>query len=74
LPTLFDERLEALHVAVHATRDEAELVAELLDEPLRLHVHVEVHAALALCEVVERDDATVTGLAVDRVPRDPLVG
>ena len=56
-----------------ASRDEAELVAGLLDDALGLEVHLQHDPRAFVVEAVERDDAGVRR-AVGRPPGDALVG
>ena len=70
---VLDERLEVLHVACESTAHEAELVADGLQEPLGLEVHLQRHPGRVVVERVERDDAGVRRPG-GRRPCDPLVG
>src|SRR6185369_8076314 len=68
-----DEFLEPLHVALRATRDEPERIADRLDRALGLDVELERHPGLVVREPVECHHARVLG-AVHGTPGDPLVG
>ena len=59
---------------MHLTLDDAEEIAcDVLHGRLALDVHLEVDARLTIADLLERDDAVVLDLAVDRLPGDPLV-
>src|SRR4029079_18623531 len=66
------ERLEALEIALHATLDEAERVADRLDRAVGLDLELQGHPGPALTEAMERHDARVAG-SVDGGPRDALI-
>src|SRR4051794_30349720 len=67
-----DELLEALEVALGLLVDEAELVADLLDDPLGLHVELQEHPGAGALGL-ERDGAGVRR-AIEAPPGDALVG
>src|SRR4051794_9738865 len=67
-----DELLEPLEVALRAVLRDAERVADALDEPLGLVLHLHHHAGRVVRDPVERHDAGVRR-AGRALPRDALV-
>ena len=59
---------------MHLTLDDAEKIArDVLGSRLALDVHLDVDARLTIADLLERDDAVVLDLAIDRLPGDLLV-
>jgi hypothetical protein len=74
LVAAFDQVLEPLEVTVHLGFDDAEQIAcDVLRGRVALGVNLKVDASQARTEPLERDDAVVLDLAVDRLPGDSFV-
>ena len=73
LAARLNELLEPLQVAFDAPTDEAQLIANVLDDAFRIIVQLEGHSGLVATQGLEGDDTGVLG-ARGAVPGDALVG
>ena len=73
VPRCLDELLEAVEVGLGLALDDAELVADLLDDAVRVELELQHHLGGGVVEVVEGHHAGVVG-PVGGAPRHPLVG
>src|SRR5215213_6717099 len=69
----FDEGLELLQIGLDASTDKAELLSDVLDDPLRVVVDDRRHPGLVRPQRLEADDAGVLA-AARATPGDMLIG